>query len=241
MRKTVKIGDVIFMKNKNSNELLLNILNKPGGLELLLKLSNLMGVDTSRKDINVEQLEAIQKQDPNELILSILDKPEGLDTLIQVAELGGINLPKDKITAEKIKEAVSSYTPQETPETPETQGTLKSPNSISSKIQHILSQHVSAILGRVTTPNVSSNLLTAFTTILPLQNITRLLTSIFNTSPQNNVNSPSSLAEKQIHALKNLLIKQSSTDIEKNPQKDILSTQGLQALSKLEGLFKNKK
>ncbi|PFA14854.1 hypothetical protein CN373_23570 [Bacillus cereus] len=226
------------MKNKNSNELLLTILNKPGGLDLLLKLSNLMGVDTSRKNLNVEQLEAIQKQDPNELLLSILDKPEGLDTLIQVAELGGINLPKDKITAEKIKEAVSSYTSQETSET---QDTLKPSNSISSKIQHILSQHVSAILGRVTTPNVSSNLLTAFTTILPLQNITRVLTSIFTTSPQNNVNSPSSLAEKQIHALKNLLIKQNSTDIEKNPQKDILSTQGLQALSKLEGIFKNKK
>ncbi|WP_255267016.1 hypothetical protein [Bacillus cereus] len=238
MKKTVKIGDITFMKNKNSNELLLTILNKPGGLDLLLKLSNLMGVDTSRKNLNVEQLEAIQKQDPNELLLSILDKPEGLDTLIQVAELGGINLPKDKITAEKIKEAVSSYTSQETSET---QDTLKPSNSISPKIQHILSQHVSAILGRVTTPNVSSNLLTAFTTILPLQNITRVLTSIFTTSPQNNVNSPSSLAEKQIHALKNLLIKQNSTDIEKNPQKDILSTQGLQALSKLEGIFKNKK
>ncbi|YAR64003.1 hypothetical protein ACUIAK_19085 [Bacillus cytotoxicus] len=198
-------------KDRNSHELLLSILSKPGGLESLLKLANLMGIETSRKNINIEQLKDIQNQDPNELLLSILDKPDGLDTLIQIAELGGVKLPKEKLTAEKIKESLSSKEDSTVPnlaeQTNKTETPTQTSNTFATRIQNVLSQHVSTLLGRITSPDVSSNLFTLFTTILPLQNITRALTAMIrlatdDSSPQEHRTSPTSIAEKQIHALK---------------------------------------
>ncbi|WP_242142319.1 MULTISPECIES: hypothetical protein [unclassified Bacillus cereus group] len=235
-------------KDRTSNELMLSILSKPGGLEALLNLANIMGVDTSRKHLNTEQLKNIQKQSPDELLLSILDKPEGLDALVQVAKLGGMDLSKEEITVEKIKELLAKRRDTPSSQSSEQTAKTKTPkllNTFSARIQNILSAHVSSLLGRTTAPNVSTNLLTMFTTILPLQNITRALTAItqltpVDPSPQENATSPTSLAEKQIHALKNLLTKNTANQ-EKSSANSLLPKQALQSLTKLEELLKNKK
>lgn len=250
MNKINKIGGVTMQnKDRNSHELLLSILSKPGGLESLLKLANLMGIETSRKNINIEQLKDIQNQDPNELLLSILDKPDGLDTLIQIAELGGVKLPKEKLTAEKIKESLSSKEDSTVPnlaeQTNKTETPTQTSNTFATRIQNVLSQHVSTLLGRITSSDVSSNLFTLFTTILPLQNITRALTAMIrlatdDSSPQEHRTSPTSIAEKQIHALKNLLTKNTANQ-EKLSANSLLPKQALHSLTKLEELLKSKK
>lgn len=236
-------------KDQNSKEVLQSILSKPGGLESLLKLANLVGIDKLKKNMNAEQTDSNRSQNLNELLLSILEKPDGLDTLIQIAELRGVNLPKEEITTDKIKEALSSNTSatslDPTPQQKlEKQNQPQSSDSRSEEIQNILSQHLSPILEKVTTANAKSN----SPTTLPLQDIQTSLTNIFknanvtiNYPSQTDLDSLSSIVEKQINDIKTFLSKNTSIDIGKGSQLDFIHDKLTQFISKVEELAKKDK
>ncbi|PFK46643.1 hypothetical protein COI93_03730 [Bacillus cereus] len=199
-------------RNRSSNELLLSILSKHGGITVLLKLANVLGIDISRNHINPEHVQNITNQHPDDLLLSILDKPAGLDILIQVTQLADIHVRKEQITVEKYRKLLSSHKSLPPSHTTEISTTSTS------------SQRILSILEKITSPTIASNLFNIFTKILPLQTLTHLITSSITTSV---------IHTKQLDALKNFLTKENPTYIEKILQQLLLSTQTHSPLGEL--------